>query len=268
FGEALAPAFSSFAPALVLEMVGSLLMTLPFLGALAPRSAAPRIQVGTPPLPRAAAPKRPMQEVSAAPEQSRHVIAQPTEPPSAPPTAVLSAAAPPMATVAPVVEEPPMAVPEQHVVHAAPLLGTNGSALDIVESSREKPLDFRQALSELFGDPVPEAKAEAQAVPKPPTLAPTADERTAVPSAEAPPRTVPDAIVTPPVEAPAAKATPAAPAPATAAPAAPTPTAPAPAAPTPTVPAPAAPTPTGPAPPAPTPTVPAPPAPTPTVPAP
>jgi len=104
FGDALAPAFWSFPPALVLEMVGSLLMTLPFLGALAPRSAAPRIQVETPPLPRAAAPKRPMQEVSAAPEQSRHVLARPTEPPAAPAAAVLSAAAPPMATVAPVVE--------------------------------------------------------------------------------------------------------------------------------------------------------------------
>ncbi|HEX6774834.1 MAG TPA: hypothetical protein VF238_03245, partial [Methylomirabilota bacterium] len=209
FGEALAPAFWSFPPALVLEMVGSLLMTLPFLGALAPRSAAPRLQTETPPL-RAAAPTRPMQEVSAAPEQSRHVWARPAEPPVAPAAAVLSAVAPPVATVASIVEEPPMPAPEQHVVHAAPLLGTNGSALDIAEPGPEKPSDFRHALAELFGDPVPETKAEAEAVREPP--APVADEPRAVPYAEAPASMVPAASAPPPIELPPAKAEPPAPA--------------------------------------------------------
>jgi hypothetical protein len=130
FGEALAPAFWSFPPAPVLEMVGSLLMTLPFLGALASRSAAPRIQTEAP-SPRPAAPKRPMQEVSAAAEQSRQVWARATEPSAAPAAAVLSAVPPPVTTLAPVVEEPPVAAPEQHGVQAAPLLGTNGSALDV-----------------------------------------------------------------------------------------------------------------------------------------
>ena len=46
FEEALAPALWGFPPALVLAMVGSLVMTLPFLGALAPRAAAPRPQPG------------------------------------------------------------------------------------------------------------------------------------------------------------------------------------------------------------------------------
>ena len=45
FEQALAPALWGFPPALVLAMVGSLVMTLPFLGALAPRAAAPRLQV-------------------------------------------------------------------------------------------------------------------------------------------------------------------------------------------------------------------------------
>jgi hypothetical protein len=232
FGEALAPAFWSFPPALVLEMVGSLLMTLPFLGALAPRSAAPRVQTETA-SPRAAAPKRPMQEVSAAPEQSRHVWARPTEPPAAPVAAVLSAVPPP-ATVAPVVEEP-MAAPEQHGVHAAPLLGTNGSTLDVPEPGTQKPSDFRHALIELFGDPLPERKAEAvpelplAPVALEPTAIPSAEvaaipsvevaaipsvEAPAVPSAEVPERAVPEPRATPPVETPATMTAPGAPAPA------------------------------------------------------
>ncbi|HEV8226404.1 MAG TPA: hypothetical protein VGQ74_05345 [Methylomirabilota bacterium] len=199
FGEALAPAFWSFPPAPVLEMVGSLLMTLPFLGALAPRSAAPRIQTETP-SPRPAAPNRAMQEVSAAAEQSRHVWARPTEPLAAPAAAVLSAVPPPVTTVAPVVEEPPVAAPEQHGVQAAPLLGTNGSALDVPELGTQRPSDFRQALTELFGDPVPERKAEA--VPESP-LAPVAHEPTAIPSAEAPAIPSAEAPAVPSPEVPA-----------------------------------------------------------------
>src|SRR5262249_61519471 len=40
--EMLAPAFWAFPPAVVLEMVGALLVTLPFLSSLAPRAAVPR----------------------------------------------------------------------------------------------------------------------------------------------------------------------------------------------------------------------------------
>ena len=199
FGEALAPAFWSFPPAPVLEMVGSLLMTLPFLGALASRSAAPRIQTETP-SPRPAAPKRAMQEVSAAAEQSRQVWARATEPSAAPAAAVLSEVPPPVTTVAPVVEEPPVAAPEQHGVHAAPLLGTNGSALDVPDTGTQKPSDFRQALTELFGDPVPERKAEA--VTESP-LAPVAHEPTAIPSAEVPAIPSVEAPAVPSAEVPA-----------------------------------------------------------------
>jgi len=200
FAEALAPAFWSFPPALVLEMVGSLLMTLPFLGALAPRPPAPRVRPETS-LPRSAAPKRPMQEVSAAHEQHRHVWTRPTEPPAAPAAASLSAASPPVTAVAPIVEEPPVAAPEQHVVHAAPLLGTNGSASDVAEPSTEKLPDFRHALTELFGDPVPATKAEVETVPEP-LPAPVADEATSTLSASpAPAWTVPEASVAPPPDA-------------------------------------------------------------------
>jgi hypothetical protein len=201
FAEALAPAFWSFPPALVLEMVGSLLMTLPFLGALAPRPPAPRVQPQTS-SPRSAAPKRPMQEVSAAHEQNRHIWTRP-EPPAAPVAASLSAAPPPVAAVAPIVEDPPMAVPEQHVVHAAPLLGTNGSASDVAEPSIEKALDFRHALTELFGDPVPATKAEIETVPEP-LSAPVADEATSALSASAEAPAVPEVSVAPPPDAPPA----------------------------------------------------------------
>ncbi len=202
FAEALAPAFWSFPPALVLEMVGSLLMTLPFLGALAPRPPAPRVQPETS-LPRSAAPKRPMREVPAAHEQNRHMWTRPTEPPAAPAAAIVSAVPPPVTRVAPIVEEPPLAAPDQHVVHAAPLLGTNGSASDVAEPSTEKAPDFRQALTELFGDPVPKTKAEVETVAEA-LPAPVADETTSTlsPSAEGPAWTVPEASVAPPIDVP------------------------------------------------------------------
>jgi hypothetical protein len=223
FAEALGPAFWSFPPALVLEMVGSLLMALPFLGALAPRPAAPRVQPDTP-LPRAAAPKRPMQEASAANEQSRHIWTRPTEPPAVPAAAILSAVPPPFTVVAPIVEEPPLAAPEQHVVHAAPLLGTNGTTSEIVEPSTEKVPDFRHALTELFGDPVAQTKAEVEPAPEP-LPAPVDDEvmSTLSAPAEAPTRAEPAASMAAPSteDAPPADVPPAAVAPATLEPVAP-----------------------------------------------
>src|SRR5574341_271737 len=64
FEQALAPALWGFPPALVLAMVGSLLMTMPFLGALAPRPAArrPRAQA-VPPRAGAAKPLRQAPEI-------------------------------------------------------------------------------------------------------------------------------------------------------------------------------------------------------------
>lgn len=208
FAEALAPAFWSFPPALVLEMVGSLLLMLPFLGALAPPAAPLRAQPEAP-SPRAAAPKRAKQEALTVQEQGRHVWARPSEPRPAP--AILSSAPPPVTAVAPVVEEPPvleeslpvgaspMAAPEHHVVHAAPLAGTNGSAVEAAEASPEAAPDFRQALTELLGEPASETKASEETVPEP--LPPrVADEEPSGLSAEAPAGAVPEPSVAPPAE--------------------------------------------------------------------
>jgi len=163
FEEALAPAFWGFPPALVLEMVGSLLMTLPFMGALAPRPATPRVQPEAP-FPKGATPGRAQQDLSSQSGKSRGTWArasEPSEPPAAPvAVAVLEAVPPPGTAVAPVLEEPTIAAPERHALHAAPLAGVNGSALETADPSAAETPDFRQALSELFGAPVAERKAD------------------------------------------------------------------------------------------------------------
>jgi hypothetical protein len=167
FEQALAPALWGFPPALVLAMVGSLVMTLPFLGALAPRAAAPRSLVDAVP-PRAGAAERPRQAPEIAPAKERQAWARgpggagPAPAESATVTRVTSAE-PAAAAPGPAAEELPVVVPDEHAVHAAPLSGVNGAAPDMAEAdeliagSGDLPPaavpDFRQALSELFGAP-------------------------------------------------------------------------------------------------------------------
>ncbi|MDO8480124.1 MAG: hypothetical protein Q7W02_28790, partial [Candidatus Rokubacteria bacterium] len=179
FEQALAPALWGFPPALVLAMVGSLVMTLPFLGALAPRAAAPRPQAGATP-PRAGATKQPRQAPEIIPSKDRQAwarVSAGSEHESAASAAVAQAVSvlPAMAVAAPALAEPPPAPAEPQVVvppevvsndpvvHAAPLSGVNGAAPDTapadapVAGGDDLPLanvpDFRQALSELFVEP-------------------------------------------------------------------------------------------------------------------
>lgn len=167
FEQALAPALWGFPPALVLAMVGSLVMTLPFLGALAPRAAAPRSPAGAVP-PRAAAATKPRQAPETAPAKDRQAWARGPDgagpAPAESATVVRVASAVPVAAVAgPAAEELPVVVPDEPAVHAAPLSGVNGATPDTAEAdqltagSDDLPPaavpDFRQALSELFGAP-------------------------------------------------------------------------------------------------------------------
>jgi hypothetical protein len=170
--ETLAPALWSFAPALVLEMVGTLLMTLPFLGALAPRAPAPRERTN-----------RIMAEANARGEkfdlsalagtarQPRVSPAPPKEsvaPPPAP--AILSSPPPPVTAIAPEVEERSLPVEHTHTAHAAAPTGTNGSSPETVEDMTEvaPPENFRDAVLELLGRPVPESTARIEDVVEPP----------------------------------------------------------------------------------------------------
>ena len=172
--ETLAPALWSFAPALVLEMVGALLMTLPFLGALAPRAPAPRERA-----------KRIMAEANARGEKfdlsalagtarpTRVPPVPPKEPVAPPPApAILPSPPPPVTAIAPEVEEPPLPAPaeREHTVHAAARAGTNGSSSEAVEDMAEvaPPENFREAVLELLGRPVAEARATIEDVMEPP----------------------------------------------------------------------------------------------------
>jgi len=165
FEQALAPALWGFPPALVLAMVGSLVMALPFLGALAPRAAAPRPPAEVPL--RTDAAKKTRQAPEIVPAKDRQAWARGSAGAGPAPAAVTAArvtSAPPAAVVAaPVPEEPPVAVPDEPAVHSVPLLGVNGAASDAAEAdqftagSDDLPPaaapDLRQALSELFGAP-------------------------------------------------------------------------------------------------------------------
>src|SRR6266545_4367990 len=162
FEQALPPALWGFPPALVLAMVGSLLMILPFLGALAPRAAARRLQAASAPA-RAGPAASVAQAVSALPGTA---MAAPTleEPPPA------------VEKHPPAVEEYGVIAPDESLVHAAPLSGWNGGAPEAPEAEAPAPAseepaptavpDFRQALAELFGTPA--APPGVDEVPKPP----------------------------------------------------------------------------------------------------
>ena len=181
FEQALAPALWGFPPALVLTMVGSLVMTLPFLGALAPHAAASRLQVEATPT-RAEATKRPPQVPETIPAKNRQawarrlagaepasdVVAAGTRAVSALPAA--AGVAPALDEPSPALAEPQMFVPDEPAVRAAPLSGFNGGSSDTTEGevpaleSHDLPPtaapDFREALSEFFGAPASEARAE------------------------------------------------------------------------------------------------------------
>jgi hypothetical protein len=195
FEQALTAALWGFPPALVLAMIGSLVMTLPFLAALAPRAAAPRFQAkavapgqGSAKKPRQA-PPRAIPAPAVIEGKDRNAWARGpvgAESAAAASTAVVQAAsAPPAAAVAaPVLEEPlpvavrhPVPATDEPVEHAVPLVGIIGAVPDMaeaeapaVESSAIESAtvevgdvapaaipDFRQALSELLGAPVVEA---------------------------------------------------------------------------------------------------------------
>lgn len=207
FEEALAPAFWGFPPALVLEMVGSLLMTLPFMGALAPRRAAPRIPVET--LSPGDAMSRRLRDLPAPPDRGHQTWARPAKP-ATPPVApmvatIVSAVPPPVAAVAPTIEEPPVAAPTPITVHAAHLSGTNGAPPDIAVDSVEAVPDFRQALSELFEAGATAPGTQVEEIPEPATE-PSSEEASPHLSTEATAWAVPEATTAPPLEA--ARATP------------------------------------------------------------
>ena len=202
FEEALAPAFWGFPPALVLEMVGSLLMTLPFMGALAPRPAAPRIPVET--SSPGEAMSRKFRDLPAPPDRGHQTWARPAKP-AAPPVApvvaaIVSAVPPPVAAVAPAIEEPPVAAPAPITVHAAHLSGSNGAPLDIAVDSVDAVPDFRQALSDLFEARATSSGTQVEEIPEPITEPPS-EEASPHPTSEAPAWAVPEATTTPPLEA-------------------------------------------------------------------
>ena len=219
FDQGLATALWGFPPALVLAMVGSLVMTLPFLGALAPRPAAPRPQPGATP-PRPGATKQPWQAPEIVPSRDRQAWARVSagaEHESAAATAVAQAvsvmpamaaapalaepppalAVPPPALVVPppAVAVPPTVVRDEPVVHAAPLSGVNGAAPDTADTDAPAvggddlpPVnvpDFRQALSELFGEPAT-APAVEETLEAPEELVAPEPSFTAAVAADAP----------------------------------------------------------------------------------
>ena len=207
FEQALVPALWGFPPALVLAMVGSLVMTLPFLGALAPRAAVPRQRAEAVP-PRAGAVKKPRQAPEIVPAKDRQAWARGPggagPAPAAPATvARVASSVPAEAVAAPAVEEPPVVVlPDEPAVHAAPLSGVNGAAPDTAEAdeltagSYDLPPaavpDLRQALSELFGTPAAGPGVEPTLEP-PDELVAAEPSFTAAATAEAP--EAPEAVV-------------------------------------------------------------------------
>ena len=200
FEEALAPAFWRFPPALVLEMVGSLLMMLPFMGALAPRPAAPRIP------PEAASPRdamrRKVRDLPAPPGKGRQTWAHPSkpaEPAAAPAVApMVTAVPPPVTAVAPVIEEPPAAASDPLTVHAAPLSGTNGAPPEIADDTTGAVPDFRQALSELFDTGAAASGRQIEEILEP-LAEPVPEEASPHFTAEAPVWAVPETTPAPPI---------------------------------------------------------------------
>src|SRR5216684_1591548 len=116
FEEALPPALWGFPPALVLAMVGSLLMTLPFLGSLAPRAGAPRLQSASAP-PRSGATKRPPQAPpEIIPVKDRQAWARGPAGLETAAVAQVVSTLPAPAQAAPTLREPPPAVTEYGVI--------------------------------------------------------------------------------------------------------------------------------------------------------
>ncbi len=202
--ETLAPAFWAFPPALVLEMVGALLMTLPFLSAVAPRAVVPRAHSER--IVAEASARRERLDLSALPGTTRQSWARAASPKgpvvSPPAPAVLSSGPPPATAIVPEVAESPLAEPveREHTVHATPLAGTNGSSSEKVEHVTEvASLDFREAVRELLGPPV--AEPPVTDVPEESPSALTAEEPAWAKRAESapapePPRPVgPSAVV-------------------------------------------------------------------------
>jgi len=207
FEEALAPAFWGFPPALVLEMVGSLLMTLPFMGALAPRPAAPSIPVETSSA--GDAMSRKVRDRPAPPDRGHQTWARPAKP-AAPPAApvvstIVSAVPPPVAAVVPAIEEPLVAAPAPITMHAAHLWGTNGAPPDVAVDSVEAAPDFRQALSELFDAGATSSGTQVGEIPEP-IAEPPSEEASPHLTTEATAWAVPEATTAPPIEV--ARATP------------------------------------------------------------
>ena len=174
FEQALAAALWGFPPALVLAMVGSLVMTLPFLGALAPHATASRLQVEAIPT-RAGATKKPRQVPETIPAKNRQAWARRSagaEPVSAVAAAGTRAvsALPAAVVAAPALDEPTVVAPDEAAARVAPLLGVNGGGSDTaegevpaLESNDLSPTaapDFREALSEFFGAPASKARTE------------------------------------------------------------------------------------------------------------
>ncbi|MBI1726651.1 MAG: hypothetical protein HYR50_05240 [Candidatus Rokubacteria bacterium] len=137
FEQALAPALWGFPPALVLAMVGSLVMTLPFLGALAPRAAAPRPQAGVTRA-RAGATKQPRQAPEIIPSKDRRAWARISagaehESAASAPVAKAVGALPAMAVAAPALAGPPPAVAK------LPVVVPDEPAARVVEETLEAP---------------------------------------------------------------------------------------------------------------------------------
>jgi len=196
FEEALAPAFWRFPPALVLEMVGSLLMMLPFMGVLAPRPAAPRIP------PEAAPPRdamgRKVRDLPASPGKGRQTWAYPSKPAEPAVAPMVSAVPPPVTAVAPAIEEPPVAAPDPLTVRAAPLSGTNGAPPEIADDTTEAVPDFRQALSELFDTGAAASRGQIEEILEP-LAEPVPEETSPHFAVEAPVWTVPETTPAPPI---------------------------------------------------------------------
>ena len=170
--ETLAPAFWSFPPALVLEMVGALLTTLPFLSAVAPRAVVPRAPSER--IMAEASARREKLDLSALPGTTRQSWARAAsskEPVVSPPaSAVLSSGPPPATATVPEVEESSLAAPgeREQTVHAAPLAGKNGSSSEKVEHVTEVASpDFREAVRELLGPPAAEPPTRIEEVLEP-----------------------------------------------------------------------------------------------------
>jgi hypothetical protein len=187
FEQALAPALWAFPPAIVLAMVGALVMTLPFLGRLAPRATAPRARApraATPRLQAEAVParpamtKRPGQVPETIPAKNRKAWARPSA--AAQSASAVAAAAtqtvnalPATAVAAPALDEPPVAAPDEPTPRGAALLGVEAGASPMAQGEapsfgilERKDLlptaapDFREALTEFFGAPAAETRAK------------------------------------------------------------------------------------------------------------